>query len=215
MRIPSAVWDRVVAGPLFLLMDSPDFADPDFLERVTRGDRAALADLVGTFLPQILRAGRGMGFSQEESEDLAHSVFAAFLEKPQQFQGRSHIRTYLFGIFYNLVAEQFREKVREREKDPIDEVAESKFDPHGNWQKPPIDTERMVYAREIRQIIQECLQELPQPQRIAFYLREHEEMETPEICKILGITVTNLGVLLYRARNRLRECLERKGLKKG
>ena len=33
------------------------------------------------------------------------------------------------------------------------------------------------------------------------------------MCKILDVTRTNLGVLLYRARNRLRECLESKGYK--
>ena len=34
-----------------------------------------------------------------------------------------------------------------------------------------------------------------------------------EICKILDVSRTNLGVLLYRSRNRLRECLETKGFR--
>jgi RNA polymerase sigma-70 factor (ECF subfamily) len=42
-------------------------------------------------------------------------------------------------------------------------------------------------------------------------LREMESLETAEICKILGVTVTNMGVLMHRARNRLRECIEAKG----
>jgi len=37
-------------------------------------------------------------------------------------------------------------------------------------------------------------------------------METEEICKILDVTRTNLGVMLFRSRNRLRECLEQKGI---
>ena len=49
-------------------------------------------------------------------------------------------------------------------------------------------------------------------QRSAFYLRETEGLSTSEICKILEVTRTNLGVLLYRGRNRLRECLETKGV---
>ena len=48
---------------------------------------------------------------------------------------------------------------------------------------------------------------------MAFVLREVEDLSTVEICKILDVTRTNLGVLLYRARNRLRECLESKGIK--
>ena len=46
---------------------------------------------------------------------------------------------------------------------------------------------------------------------MAFVLREIEGLATPEICKILEVTRTNLGVMLYRVRNRLRECLEAKG----
>ncbi len=40
---------------------------------------------------------------------------------------------------------------------------------------------------------------------------EIEGMDTEAICKILEVTRTNLGVLLHRVRNRLRECLRRKG----
>ena len=47
---------------------------------------------------------------------------------------------------------------------------------------------------------------------MAFVLREVQGYATDEICKILSVTVTNLGVMLYRARNRLRECLEAKGV---
>ena len=42
---------------------------------------------------------------------------------------------------------------------------------------------------------------------------ESHSLDTDDICKILEVTRTNIGVLLYRARNRLRECLETKGVK--
>jgi RNA polymerase sigma-70 factor (ECF subfamily) len=156
-----------------------------------------------------------MGFSREDSEDLAHSVFTVMMEGIARFEGRSHVRTYLFGIFYNKVSEHLREKRKAEDRDPIDEVMESRFDLRGRWRQPPVDIEESVFSREARQIIQKCLDALSQAQRIAFYLREVEEMETPDICKKMGITATNLGVLLFRARNRLRECAEKEGLKRG
>ena len=51
-------------------------------------------------------------------------------------------------------------------------------------------------------------------QREVFVLREVEGLDTPEICKILEVSVTNFGVLMHRARARLRECLESKGWSK-
>jgi RNA polymerase sigma-70 factor, ECF subfamily len=55
---------------------------------------------------------------------------------------------------------------------------------------------------------------LPVNQREVFVLREVEGLETSEICKILAVSVTNFGVLMHRARARLRECLEAKGVSK-
>jgi RNA polymerase sigma-70 factor, ECF subfamily len=192
-----------------------NFSDPEFLDQLRGRDPTALEAMVDAYLPQLLRAGRGMGFSPDEAQDLAQSVFVALLESVGRFEGRSHIRTFLFGIFYNKVSEHLREKRRAHETDPIDEIMESRFDAKGKWRQPPLDIEAEVYAREAREIIQHCLENVPRPQRIAFYLREVEEMSTKEICKKLAVSATNLGVMLYRARNRLRECLERKGLKKG
>lgn len=63
-------------------------------------------------------------------------------------------------------------------------------------------------------MLQECLEKVPRAQRIAFYLREVEEMKSEEICKKMAVSVTNLGVMLFRARNRLRDRLEKKGLKR-
>jgi len=98
--------------------------------------------------------------------------------------------------------------------DPIDEAMEARFDATGKWRQPPLDIEKAVFAREVREMAQDCLETLPQAQRIAFYFREVEEMTTDEICKKMRISATNLGVLLFRARNRLRECMEKKGLKR-
>ena len=69
-----------------------------------------------------------------------------------------------------------------------------------------------VYDAAVRQGIDGCLDRVPTNQRMAFVLREIEGMDTEEICKILEVTRTNLGVLLFRVRNRLRECLGAKGI---
>ena len=42
-------------------------------------------------------------------------------------------------------------------------------------------------------------------------MREHLGVETTEICKELGLTPTHVWVLLYRARQVLRECLQMTG----
>lgn len=196
-------------------MIQSNFSDPEFLQRLRNREPNALGAVIDAYLPQLLRAGRGMGFSPEAAEDLAQSAFLALIQSVQRFEGRSHIRTFLFGIFYNKVNEYLREKIKAEANDPIDEVMESRFDHTGRWRQPPADIEREVYALEIGSSVQDCLAELPESQRIVFYLREVEEMSAQEICKKMSLSKTNVGVILFRARNRLRECLESKGFRKG
>jgi len=193
-------------------MPTTNFSAPEYLELLRRRERAAWEALVDAYLPQLLRAGRGMGFSVDENQDLVQSVFVALMEGIGRFEGRSHIRTFLFGIFYNKVSEHLRNRQRAEVNDPIDEVMESRFDLSGKWRRPPLDIDKALFAREVRGLVRECLETVPRAQHIAFYLREIEEMETAEICKKMGVSATNLGVLLFRARNRLRECLEKRGL---
>ena len=97
--------------------------------------------------------------------------------------------------------------------DEIDDVVEQRFDSNGSWVNPPRPVDIQFYASEIREFLEDCLQMVPTQQRMAFVLREVEGFSSNEICKILDVTHTNFGVLMYRVRNHLRECLEAKGVK--
>ena len=154
---------------------------------------------------------RAVGMSEEEAEDMVQDVFTTFLATLDRFEGKSQLRTWLFGILHNKVRERRREVWREEQRDPVDEVFESRFDGRGNWRTPPADIVASLESKEIGTAIGACLEMLPIAQREAFLLREVQEFATPEICKVLQVTVTNLNVLLHRARIRLRECMEAKG----
>lgn len=185
--------------------------DTGLVARIREREPAALEAVVSEYLPQIVRAARGAGLRKEEAEDTAHATFVTFLEKAGTFEGRSHVRTFLFGILFHKIMEVRRMAARERQTDDIDEVMESRFDASGSWSRPP-SADDDVFSRQIREHTAECLEPAPTKQRLAFVLREVEGLETDEICKILEVSVTNLGVLLYRIRNRLRECLESRGV---
>lgn len=107
--------------------------------------------------------------------------------------------------------ERRRKRGQARQHDPIDEVFESKFDSNGKWSAPPQDLLRLMESKRLGEAIAHCLDGLPLTQRSVFVLREMEGVETEEVCKILEVTITNMGVLMHRARNRLRECLEGRG----
>jgi RNA polymerase sigma-70 factor, ECF subfamily len=185
--------------------------DAGTVARLRARDPEALANAVRDHTRPLYRAARGMGFHEDESEDLVQDVFTTFLETLDRFEGRSQIRTWLFGILHHKVLERRRESYRDERNDPIDEVFESRFDTKGNWVRPPADLQEVLESKEIGAAIAQCLEGLPPAPREVFVLREMEDLDTREVCKILSVTVTNMSVLMYRARNRLRECIEKKG----
>ena len=185
-----------------------------FLERLRRRDPDALAEAVHDHARPLVRAAKALGFAEQDAEDLVQDVFTTFLVRLDSFEARSQLRTWLFGILHRKAMERRRASIRDDRMDPIDEVFESRFDADGNWTRPPADLERLLLSKEIGEQIRGCMEGLPLNQREVFVLREVEGLDTGEICKILEVSVTNFGVLMHRARARLRECLEGKGWRK-
>ncbi len=189
--------------------------DPELHSRIQTGEPQALRAVVHAYLGQILRAARGAGLSPEQAEEVAQETFTTFIQKSKNFEGRSHVRTWLFGILYKKITEARRHLQRTAPLEEIDEVVEKRFDSMGSWVHPPRPVDERLYSAEIGDLIEDCLEVVPDQQRMAFVLREVEGFATEELCKILGVTRTNLGVILYRVRNRLRECLGSKGIAEG
>lgn len=194
-------------------MDSRSLAreeldDPRAAETIRAGDPEALAAVVDAYLPEVLRAARGAGLPADEAEEVVQETFIGFLQAAPRFEGRCHVRTFLFGILYRKISDARRSREQARRHDPIDAVVEARFQPNGSWSRPPAPSDRLVEIQELRRFLSECLEASPATQRLAFHLREVEGLSTEEICKILEVTATNLGVMLYRLRNRTRECLE-------
>ncbi len=186
---------------------------PEIVELVNARDPKLLRSIVRQFLPQLIRTARGAGLGPERAEDVAQDTLVTFVEKADTFDGRAQVRTWLFGILYRKLHEAYRARKRDQRMESIDGVMEQRFAPNGTWGKPPAALDSQLHSMELQAYIRECLEQLKERYRAAFVLKEVEQFSTEEICKIMEINANNLGVVLYRARNGMRECLEGRGLK--
>jgi len=154
------------------------------------------------------------------AEDMVQETFLAAMKAQERFSGRSTERTWLIGILKHKIVDYIRKASRERSyEDPDtarlseDNVVEEYFDRKGHWKLGPsewLSNPRKHFEQaEFREVLEKCLSQLQDRLHTVFVLRELEDMEAEEICKMLGITTTNLWVMLYRARARLRACLEK------
>lgn len=152
------------------------------------------------------------------AEDLVQETLISALQGLARFKGASSIRTWLVGILKHKIIDHFRKSSKEisssdltpltneSEEEAIDRLG-GEADPHGAvkpWRETP---DNLLDNKEFMRAFRQCLAGLPDAFRSAFSLRELDGLKTDEICKILDITPTNLWVILHRARNRLRSCL--------
>jgi len=177
---------------------------------------AEVADLVRRYTENLMRAAYSLGFPDSEVEELVQATFVAYLDGGSRFQKRSQLLTYLFGILYNKARETKRLRERYYSIDAsVDDEFESHFDADGHWNEEAMaqmsEVEKQAQSSNLRELLQQCLGGLSPAMRLAFTLKEVEGLDSSSICTSLNLTTTHLGVTLFRARNKLRECLISKG----
>ena len=142
------------------------------------------------YLPQIRRAARASGLTPQRADDVTQATFQAFIEAASRFEGRSKMRTFVFGILYRKIAEARRETTRDALTDSIEDVMEGRFRADGKWLQPPRALDQQLFLSEIGSAIEACLDQAPTRQRLAFVLREIDGISSEELCNILGVSRT-------------------------
>jgi len=150
------------------------------------------------------------------AEELVQETFLSALGARDDFAGRSSEQTWLVGMLRRKIVDHFRRRARTHQTasgDDAEGFSELYFDKGGVWKHGPAawsaDAAQTLSEGEFQQVLDECLSKLPGPMGAAFCLRELEQVDTEGICKILGMTASNLWTQLHRARMLLRTCLEK------
>lgn len=166
--------------------------------------------------PQLVRFAQLQLRNQAQAEDAVQDALIAVLEKPERFAGQSTLRTYVTGILKFKIIDTLRACSRERqiegaEDQSDDEVIDALFKADGHTHEMPRqwgDPDSALEQKDFFRVLEVCLEKLPANTARVFMMREWLELETEEICKELTMTSANCWVVLYRARLRLRECLD-------
>lgn len=164
--------------------------------------------------PQLLRYARNQLRNDVWAEDAVSAALLVAVEKQASFQGRSQLKTWVIGILRHKLIDELRHHGREVASTPADGddgLEEAMFAADGHFRESPQDwgdPEAALSQGEFLRILEACCERLPNQLGRVFLMREWLELESAEICKELGITPTNLWVMLHRSRLRLRECLQ-------
>jgi RNA polymerase sigma-70 factor (TIGR02943 family) len=152
---------------------------------------------------------------EDAAEEVVQETFVAALQAQGQYAGRGDRGAWLLGICKRKVVDFIRQRNRPDAASGAEygtDLSGDYFDAKGNWRFDPRIRrgcpEDSLEREEFWQAFRGCLRGLPQRQADVFTLRELDEMAGDEICKELGITASNLWVLIHRARLQLTRCMK-------
>jgi RNA polymerase sigma-70 factor (ECF subfamily) len=161
--------------------------------------------LVETYGALLFRVAYSVLRSRPEAEDVVQDAFVRVLEHRRTLPSVRDLRVWLVRIAWNLAIDR-RRRVR---PDQID----AEFAASLAATTVPAD-QALSESRELAALL-EAIERLPKLERQVLLLAAVEELSTSEIAKVAGKSESAVRALLYRARSRLRERIDRPERKKG
>ena len=187
------VVDRVADGrPVTGSFVSTD-PDEQLLERIGRGDAAAVSVLVSRKLPKLLSLARRMLGDANEAEDVAQeTLLRTWKQAAVWVPGKARIDTWMHRVALNLCYDRLRRRRNSVSTDDV-EIADG-----------AISAPARIEARQTAAQVQAAINGLPERQREAIVLTYYQELPNQEAAGVMGVSVEALESLLARARRTLR-----------
>ncbi len=152
-------------------------------------------DLVSSYQKPLVRVVNNLIYSEEDAKDITQEVFIVFYNNIEKFRGESSVFTYLYRIALNKSIDYLRKNKKKRFEKEIDFAVED-------------DTKSV----DLKIAVGEALQRLELKHRLPLILLEYEGKSYEDISKILNITLDNVKVRIYRAREALLKVFKKMGV---
>jgi RNA polymerase sigma-70 factor (ECF subfamily) len=192
-------------------VEEPD--DLDLFHRAQKGEWEAFETLVNRLQPRVYQLAYRIVRQQQDAEDVTQQTFISVMENLEKFREESAVSTWVLRIATNHALQILRKR-RGLKTIALDQPV-GDGDDYGSvpmpdfvaqWRENPED---LVQRAEVKQVLQEALDELDPKYGIVFVLRDMEGYSTQETAELLDLSLSNVKVRLLRARMQLREQLTR------
>ncbi|MDO9548518.1 MAG: sigma-70 family RNA polymerase sigma factor [Candidatus Marinimicrobia bacterium] len=186
----------------------PQTTEEELVARAQKGDRQAMSRLVIDYRSRIYHLGLRLTGNEQDAEDMLQEAFLIMVKKIHQFKGNSSFYTWLYRIAVNIGLRKLESKPRKYQHVSIDDPDIEYISSVETAEWPTFDYSR-VSQKHFRKKLNQLIEKLPDIYRTVFILRDLHELSTEDTGKILQITPSNTKIRLMRARNFLKEELEK------
>ena len=182
--------------------------DGDLLKRLLSGEQQAFRELVIAY-QSAMRAVAYAIVGSRHADEVVQDAWLSVVRNLAGFEGRSSLKTWLLTITANAAKNRYKQNRREVLLDnlpsPHGTIGDDRFSSDGHWLLAPLawhqdSPEALLTEDELRECLERTLISLPQLQSSVLVLRERQGLELEEICNLLELSLSNVRVLIHRAR---------------
>lgn len=181
--------------------------DTDNIAELKAGNRQAFELLVKRLQTQVYNTCLGLLQNAEDAEDITQEVFITVFRSVQGFKGESKLSTWVYRIAVTRSLEFLRMKKRKKRFAFLQSIITSD---NGevktaavHFYHPGVQLEN----KERAAILFQAIDKLPERQKTAFILHKIEDLGHVEISEIMGLSVSSVESLMFRAKQNLQKLL--------
>jgi len=192
-----------------VVQEARERSDTELVTACRNGDTAAFDELVRRHKDRVYNVLYRFLGNYEDALDVSQEVFVRAYRNIDSFQGRAQVFTWLYSIATNLARNRLRDASRKgrnqgRSLEALAKAAPAVAQAASATSQTPRDA---AQAHELEEVLQGCLDALPEHYRLAFVLRTFDEMSYEEIAGVVRCPPGTVKSRLNQARKLLRECL--------
>lgn len=172
------------------------------IENAKQGDNNALAQLVKNYEQTVFNFAFKICRDKERAEHTMQETFMSMVKNLNQFSGKSKLSTWLYTVVSNhclMLARSQKKHSRNTSLDDEDTIVDEQN--IAEWKVSPA---KVTENNELKEVLDDAIQKLPQDYKIVFLLRDIEQLSTEETGKVMDLSIPAVKSRLHRARAFLR-----------
>jgi RNA polymerase sigma factor (sigma-70 family) len=189
-------------------LDYAGMTEDVLLRQAQGGDREAFRTIMQRCNQRLFRVARAVMNNDDEAEDVLQDAYLKAFAAIGRFRGEAGVMTWLTAITLNEARGRLRRRRPTTSLDVMEEIGIRVIPFPGLAEMP--DPEAEAVRSEVRRLLEQAIDTLPEDFRIVFMLREVEGCSVEETAVQLDINPQTVRSRLFRARQSLRQELTQK-----
>jgi RNA polymerase sigma-70 factor, ECF subfamily len=190
-------------------MKDKKITDTQLVAQFKRGSNDAFEEIVSRYESKVFNLAMRFTRNQEDAEEVLQDVFTTIYKKIDGFQGKSAFSSWLYRIVVNAAFMKLRKRKQNQTvflEDLSPVVKQHCLDREALF---AIRSDSFAHHREMRDMLTNAINRLPEQYRAVFVLRDVDGMSNQEVGEILSLSIPAVKSRLHRSRLMLRKRLTR------